>query len=50
MKQRSCGTCEFNQFDMIVQDYTCNNAESENYGFETEYDDNCDQWEDKGVN
>lgn len=49
MKERICGTCKHNKYDTESDgSYACNNERSDNYAMWTEYDDTCDDWEEKG--
>lgn len=49
-----CGKCKYNKFEEKelksgnhVLAYACDNPESECYGCYTQYDDYCDEFEDK---
>lgn len=41
-----CGTCKWHRTDDFG-DWICNNPGSECYGCVTEYNDICDNWEDR---
>lgn len=42
-----CGNCEYRR--CIDGEWVCDNEESENYGLETGYSDECVDYEGKGV-
>lgn len=46
-KECCCGTCKYHCPSEIPgqEDWYCNNAESDAYGVETAYDDECYCWE-----
>ena len=42
---RICGTCKYNA--KCFDGYCCGNAEGEFFGCPTEYEDRCEDWEEK---
>ena len=45
-QKNCCGTCRYHRrIDAI--DWDCKNKESEYYGLETEYEDTCEEWEER---
>ena len=42
-----CGTCKYNKYNSYEQSYYCGNEDSDYYGIDTAYDDECEEWEDK---
>lgn len=44
-----CGECQYHRPPEIPgQDgWWCNNGQSENYAMETDYEDTCDEWEER---
>ena len=47
---KCCGTCEYNAYEYHSKEWICTNDESDAYGFETEYDDCCTEYERKEEN
>lgn len=43
-----CGTCRYHWYEKVQDDWACGNPVSECYGIETDYTDECDEWEGKG--
>ena len=44
--EKNCGSCTYNR--PCGSDYICDNEDSVNYGAYTDYDDGCDDYEQKG--
>ena len=42
-----CGNCKYHQFENIDNGYVCVNPDSDNLSDWTEYDDSCEDWEEK---
>lgn len=42
---RICGTCQHHR--KCCGEWQCFNEQSENYAVETEYDDTCEDWEER---
>lgn len=44
-----CGECQYHRPPEIPgqDDWWCNNGQSENYAMETDYEDTCDEWEER---
>lgn len=48
MKREICGTCKFNKFAPEGSGlFYCDNNDSDMYGIPSEYDDSCEDWEEK---
>ena len=47
---KCCGTCEYSKYEYHDKEWICTNDESGAYGFETEYDDYCTEYEEKEEN
>ena len=48
MNNKACGTCKHREYDGTVDDWMCNNRESDNYVLYMPYEyDECDDWEEK---
>lgn len=50
MKDECCGNCKYNRRDWTNKnnpDFYCGNEYSDNYAYNTEYMDGCDEWEEK---
>lgn len=45
-----CGTCEYNCYDYSPNQFYCGNENSEMAGALTDYDDTCDEWQEKDGN
>ena len=43
--KKVCGNCNWSKQDVPFGEYTCHNADSDCYGCECMYDDNCEDWE-----
>ena len=41
---RICGECMFHKPDPFGDDWVCQNDRSDWWGYETEYDDSCEEW------
>ena len=46
-EEKVCGTCKWNQFDRMCNEFVCDNPDSEGYGCQTMYWDSCEGWESK---
>ncbi|MGF7002429.1 hypothetical protein M2149_000805 [Lachnospiraceae bacterium PFB1-21] len=42
-----CGECEYNRYNVIEEMFYCGNEDSENFGIDTAYDDECEDGEEK---
>ena len=42
-----CGNCKYNKCDYGYASFSYNNEESEYYGLETEYEDSCEDFEER---
>ena len=42
-----CGNCKHNKYDLKDEVFTCNNEDSAYYGLETEYEDSCEDFEER---
>ena len=43
--EQVCGTCEYN--NVCEGEFCCNNPDSDAYGCPTNYNDVCEEWEEK---
>lgn len=46
MSRKCCGTCEFH-VPMPMDEWTCDNEDSDNYGCETDYNDSCEDYSER---
>ena len=46
-RTRCCGTCKCHCYANLDGDWICENEESENYMCWTDYEDSCDEWEER---
>ena len=46
-EEKVCGTCKYNSYDRMVNEWVCDCEESECYGVGTMYSDFCGDWEQK---
>ena len=42
-----CGTCKHSRYYWIDREYCCMNEDSDNFALPTEYNDGCEEWEEK---
>lgn len=50
MIEEICGTCKFNFYDKEDKRFYCDNEDSDTYGTPNDYEDGCENWEDKDGN
>lgn len=42
-----CGNCLYNKYNYDTEEFTCDCEESMYYGIETDYEESCDDFEEK---
>lgn len=47
MREEICGTCKWHQLEDEESGYVCTNPDSDNRADWTEYEDSCEEWEEK---
>lgn len=47
MKQEICGTCKWHEHENISDGWVCVNSDSEYCADYTEYNDTCEEWEER---
>ena len=48
-KEKVCGTCKYHKIftASIYEAWICDNENSDYYALESEYDETCDEWEER---
>ncbi len=47
---KCCGTCKYHGFGKLSDGFSCVNEQSEYFSDFTEYNDSCEEWEERGRN
>jgi hypothetical protein len=47
---KCCGTCKYHGFEKLSDGFSCVNEQSEYFADFTEYNDSCEEWEERGRN
>ena len=42
-----CGTCKYHEYEEVSQGWVCTNDQSEYFADWTDYEDKCEEWENK---
>ena len=46
--EQTCETCKYNEQDETSAEYYCECEDSEYFGFNTDWVEDCDEWQEKG--
>ena len=49
MKKEICGECKWHKYEEIDRGYVCTNDKSDYCTDWTEYNDTCEEWEQRGI-